>query len=65
MRYLPLTDADRRAMLGVIGAVDVDALFRDVPLAARLSAEEHARHAAFVAKELGDNAVWKKVLATA
>jgi glycine dehydrogenase subunit 1 len=37
MRYLPLTDADRRAMLGVIGAVDVDALFRDVPQAAWLA----------------------------
>jgi glycine dehydrogenase subunit 1 len=31
MRYLPLTDADRSAMLSVIGAADVDALFADVP----------------------------------
>ncbi|MGN6495859.1 MAG: aminomethyl-transferring glycine dehydrogenase subunit GcvPA [Tsuneonella sp.] len=31
MRYLPLTDADRGEMLGVIGAADVDALFADVP----------------------------------
>ncbi|HWI29558.1 MAG TPA: aminomethyl-transferring glycine dehydrogenase subunit GcvPA [Stellaceae bacterium] len=31
MRYLPLTDADRSAMLGVIGAASVDDLFRDVP----------------------------------
>ncbi len=31
MRYLPLTDADRSAMLDVIGAPDVDALFADVP----------------------------------
>ncbi len=30
MRYLPLTDADRSAMLDVIGAPDVDALFADV-----------------------------------
>jgi glycine dehydrogenase subunit 1 len=37
MRYLPLTDADRAAMLDVIGAADVDALFGDVPEAARLS----------------------------
>jgi glycine dehydrogenase subunit 1 len=37
MRYLPLSDADRRAMLERIGAPDVDALFRDVPAAARLS----------------------------
>jgi glycine dehydrogenase subunit 1 len=31
MRYLPLTDADRSAMLGVIGATSIDALFADVP----------------------------------
>jgi len=31
MRYLGLTEADRRDMLGVIGAKDIDALFRDVP----------------------------------
>lgn len=36
MRYLPLTEADRRAMLDVIGAESVDELFRDVPPAARL-----------------------------
>ena len=36
MRYLPLTPADRAEMLGVIGAVDVDALFADVPAEARL-----------------------------
>ena len=35
MRYLPLTDADRRAMLASIGAPSVDSLFRDVPEAAR------------------------------
>lgn len=42
MRYLPLTDNDRRDMLGVIGATipgvaTVDDLFRDVPEAARLN----------------------------
>jgi glycine dehydrogenase subunit 1 len=31
MRYLPLSDADRAAMLGAIGVPDVDALFADVP----------------------------------
>ena len=31
MRYLPLTDADRTAMLETIGAADIDALFADVP----------------------------------
>ncbi len=35
MRYLPLTEADRRDMLGVIGAKSVDDLFRDVPERAR------------------------------
>ena len=37
MRYLPLDEADRRHMLGVIGAPDIDALFADVPASARLS----------------------------
>ncbi len=36
MRYLPLTDADRQAMLSTIGAPSVEALFDDVPVAARL-----------------------------
>ena len=35
MRYLPLTPDDRAEMLAVIGAADIDALFRDVPAAAR------------------------------
>jgi glycine dehydrogenase subunit 1 len=38
MRYLPLTDADRNAMLATIGAPSVDALFSDVPAPARLAA---------------------------
>ncbi len=37
MRYLPLTEADRGEMLAVIGAADIDALFADVPAAARLT----------------------------
>jgi glycine dehydrogenase subunit 1 len=37
MRYLPLTDADRSAMLDVVGAKSIDELFADVPEAARLS----------------------------
>ena len=37
MRYLPLTDHDRREMLAVIGAGTIDDLFVDVPEAARLS----------------------------
>ena len=36
MRYLPLTPADRTEMLSVIGAPHIDALFADVPEAARL-----------------------------
>jgi glycine dehydrogenase subunit 1 len=36
MRYLPLTDADRRGMLSTIGVGSVDDLFRDVPKAALL-----------------------------
>ena len=37
MRYLPLTDADRGAMLAKIGASSIDDLFVDVPAEARLS----------------------------
>jgi glycine dehydrogenase subunit 1 len=36
MRYLPLTDVDRRAMLATIGVRSIDELFRDVPAAVRL-----------------------------
>ncbi len=36
MRYLPLTDTDRQAMLTVIGAASIDDLFVDVPVEARL-----------------------------
>ncbi len=37
MRYLPLTDRDRTEMLGAIGAPSIEALFADVPEAARLA----------------------------
>ncbi|MDX3908833.1 MAG: aminomethyl-transferring glycine dehydrogenase subunit GcvPA [Sphingobium sp.] len=37
MRYLPLTDADRSAMLTVIGAPSIEALFVDVPAEAQLT----------------------------
>ena len=36
MRYLPLTESDRRAMLGAIGVGAIDDLFTDVPVAVRL-----------------------------
>jgi glycine dehydrogenase subunit 1 len=37
VRYLPLTDADRRRMLAAVGVASIDDLFREVPAAARLS----------------------------
>ncbi len=37
MRYLPLTDGDRRAMLARIGVPSVDSLYRDVPESVRLA----------------------------
>ena len=36
MRYLPLTEADRSAMLTTIGVPSVEALFAEIPTAARL-----------------------------
>ena len=36
MRYLPLTQPDRDAMLSVIGAATIDDLFVDVPAEAQL-----------------------------
>ena len=39
MRYLPLTDNDRAEMLAAIGAGSVDALFVDVPGAARFDGD--------------------------
>ena len=41
MRYLPLTDTDRQAMLSVIGASSIDDLFVDVPEIARLDGPIH------------------------
>jgi glycine dehydrogenase subunit 1 len=38
MRYLPLDDGDRRAMLASIGVASVESLFSDVPAAARRDA---------------------------
>ena len=46
MRYLPLTEPDRRAMLAAIGARSVDDLFVDVPpKARRAGAVDLPRHA--------------------
>ena len=53
MRYLPLSDADRSAMLEVIGAASVDDLFSDVPEEARLHGPIHGlpMHASEMAVE--------------
>ena len=41
MRYLPLTQSDRQAMLATIGAATIDDLFVDVPEEARLDGPIH------------------------
>ncbi|WP_170004966.1 aminomethyl-transferring glycine dehydrogenase subunit GcvPA [Pseudopontixanthobacter vadosimaris] len=53
MRYLPLTDADRADMLEAIGAPSIEALFSDVPDAARLDGPIHGlpMHASEMAVE--------------
>src|SRR6478736_6558096 len=53
VRYLPLTEADRAAMLSVIGAGSVDDLFVDVPAEARLDGPVHGlpMHASEMAVE--------------
>jgi glycine dehydrogenase subunit 1 len=43
MRYLPLSDADRRQMLAVIGATSIDDLYADVPKSALNAAIELPR----------------------
>lgn len=59
MRFLPLTDADRRAMLDRIGAADVDDLFRDVP------ASVHDNAALDLPDHLGEIEVSRKLRAMA
>jgi glycine dehydrogenase subunit 1 len=53
MRYLPLTQPDREAMLSVIGVDSIDDLFVDVPEAARLDGPVHdlPNHASELAVE--------------
>jgi glycine dehydrogenase subunit 1 len=53
MRYLPLTDTDRQAMLAKIGASTIDDLFVDVPEVARLDGPIHGlpMHASEMAVE--------------
>ncbi|MCA0903877.1 aminomethyl-transferring glycine dehydrogenase subunit GcvPA [Qipengyuania aquimaris] len=65
MRYLPLTEADRSAMLETIGAPNVDALFSDVPEEARLTGpiEGLPMHASEMAVEKHMRRLSKKNLA--
>ncbi|RXZ64349.1 aminomethyl-transferring glycine dehydrogenase subunit GcvPA [Pelagerythrobacter rhizovicinus] len=67
MRYLPLTDADRGAMLARIGASSIDDLFVDVPQEARLSGpiEGLPLHASEMAVEQHMRRLSKKNLAAA
>ena len=67
MRYLPLTDADRSAMLAKIGAGDIDALFADVPAEARLKGpiEGLPLHQSEMAVERHMRALARKNLAAA
>ena len=53
MRYLPLTNTNRQAMLGVVGANSIDDLFVDVPAEARLDGPIHGlpNHASEMAVE--------------
>ena len=62
MRYLPLSDADRGAMLETIGAGSVDELFRDVPAEARLDGpiRELPMHASELSVERQLGAMAKK-----
>ncbi len=67
MRYLPLTHADRSAMLDVIGAPNIDALFADVPEKARLDGPIRGlpMHASEMAVERYMRRLSKKNLAAA
>ena len=67
MRYLPLTEADRSAMLDVIGAPDINALFADVPQEARLDGpiRDLPMHASEMAVERHMRRLSKKNLAAA
>lgn len=67
MRYLPLTDADRSDMLGVIGASTIDDLFVDVPEEARLTGPIRGLplHASEMAVEKHMRQLSKKNLAAA
>ncbi len=65
MRYLPLTDTDRQAMLATIGAATIDDLFVDVPEEARLDGPIHGlpNHASEMAVERHFSLLARKNLA--
>ena len=62
MRYLPLTQSDRTAMLATIGAASIDDLFVDVPEVARLDGPIHdlPMHASEMAVERHMRALARK-----
>jgi len=65
MRYLPLTDEDRRAMLAKIGAPSVDSLYHDVPAGALLKQPvDLPRHAGELEVERAIGALAAKNLGT-
>ena len=67
MRYLPLTDTDRQAMLATIRAKTIDDLFVDVPEEARLNGpiEGLPMHASEMAVERHFSAMARKNMAAA
>ena len=67
MRYLPLTDTDRQAMLATIGAASIDELFIDVPEEARLEGPIPGlpMHASEMAVEQHFSAMARKNMAAA
>src|SRR6201985_2968186 len=66
MRYLPLTEEDRRAMLAKIGVPSVDSLYRDVPAGALLKQPvDLPRHAGELEVERAIGAMAAKNLGTA
>ena len=65
MRYLPLTDEDRRAMLAKIGVPSVDSLYHDVPAGALLKQPvDLPRHAGELEVERAIGALAAKNLGT-
>ncbi len=67
MRYLPLTDADRQAMLATVGASSIDDLFADVPREAQLEGPipDLPMHASEMAVERHFSALARKNMAAA